>query len=414
MQRHLPDIAPRLVWHVESDEWLVLAFEFVDGRHADLTPGSADLSLVAEVVGDLSRTVRPGLPVLPVEKRWAPFAHGSDLALLRGETLVHTDLTAENILIGERVSVVDWAWPTLGAAWLDTALVVVRMIQAGHQPAEAEAWARGIPCWRAATDEAVSAFVGARRRSHVGRSMSRWCRRSEVGGSGAGAMSWDEAFADRYDEWSAHMTADVAFYVELARTADGPVVELAIGSGRVAIPVARVTGKRVIGVDSSPAMLEQARVRAAEAGVELDLREGDMRDFAIDEPAALIYCPFRALLHLPTWADRRRTFERVAASLRPGGRFAWNAFAFDHRIATRLDGHHQAEPVPHTNRYSVGDNRIDIVRDDGATSSLWWATKNEWLGLLDVAGLELEALYAGFDREPYTDDCSEYVFVARR
>jgi len=62
----------------------------------------------------------------------------------------------------------------------------------------------------------------------------------------------------------------------------------------------------------------------------------------------------------------------------------------------------------------VGDNRIDITRDDGATSSLWWATKNEWLGLLDIAGLELEALYAGFAREPFADDSQEYVFVARR
>ena len=194
-------------------------------------------------------------------------------------------------------------------------------------------------------------------------------------------MSWDEAFADRYEEWSAQMTADVAFYVELAREADGPLVELAVGNGRVAIPVAQATGRPVIGIDSSPAMLEQARARAAAAGVELDLREGDMRDLALDEPAALIYCPFRALLHLPTWADRRRTFERVAASLRPDGRFAWNAFAFDHRIAARLDGEHQDEPVPHTIRYAVGDNRIDITLDDGATSSLWWATKNEWLGL---------------------------------
>jgi hypothetical protein len=105
-------------------------------------------------------------------------------------------------------------------------------------------------------------------------------------------------------------------------------------------------------------MLEMART---EAGVELDLREGDMRDLVLDEPAALIYCPFRALLHLPTWADRRRTFERVTASLRPEGRFAWNAFAFDHRIAVRLDG---------------------------ATSRVWWATKNEWLGLIDVSGRE--------------------------
>jgi SAM-dependent methyltransferase len=200
----------------------------------------------------------------------------------------------------------------------------------------------------------------------------------------------------------------------LRSRADGPLVELAIGNGRVAIPVAQATGRAVLGIDSSPAMLEQAPVRAAEAGVDLNLREGDMREFTLDEQAALIYCPFRALLHLPTWADRRRTFERVAASLRPGGRFAWNAFAFDHQIAARLDGQHQEVPVPHMNRYAVGDNRIDMTLDDGATSSLWWATKNEWLGLLDVSGLELEALYGGFDKQPLDDDSSEYVFVAHR
>jgi ubiquinone/menaquinone biosynthesis C-methylase UbiE len=227
-------------------------------------------------------------------------------------------------------------------------------------------------------------------------------------------MSWDEAFAERYDEWSAHMTADVAFYVALAREADGPPVELAVGNGRVAVPVARATGRRVIGIDTSQAMLDQARDRAEAAGVELDLRTCDMRALALDEPAALVYCPFRALLHLPTWADRRRVFERVAAALRPGGRFAWNAFAFDHHVAARRDGVRQEEPVPHTVRYSVGDNRVDIVRDDGATSSLWWATKNEWLGLVDVAGLEVEALYGGFAREPLTDESREYVFVTRK
>jgi ubiquinone/menaquinone biosynthesis C-methylase UbiE len=227
-------------------------------------------------------------------------------------------------------------------------------------------------------------------------------------------MSWSEGFAVRYEAWSAHMTEDVPFYVERAREADGPIVELAVGSGRVAIPVARETGRRVLGIDSSPTMLEQARVRAAEAGVELDLREGDMRDLELEEPAALIYCPFRSLLHLPTWTDRRRTFQRVAASLRPGGRFAWNAFAFDHKIAERLDGRHQDEPVPHTIRLSVVDNRIDILLDDGGTSSLWWATKNEWLGLIEVAGLELEALYGGFDRQPLDDESREYVFITHR
>jgi SAM-dependent methyltransferase len=227
-------------------------------------------------------------------------------------------------------------------------------------------------------------------------------------------MSWDERFAELYDEWSADMTEDVGFYVELARVSRGPLVELAVGNGRVAIPVALATGRPVIGIDTSPAMLAHARERAAAEGVELELREANMRDLELGESAGLVYCPYRALLHLPTWADRRRTFERVAAALRPGGRFAWNAFAFDHAVAARLDGNHQDEPVPHELRYAVGENRIDITLDGGGTSSLWWATKNEWLGLIDIAGLEVEALYGGFGREPFDDESREYVWVTRR
>jgi SAM-dependent methyltransferase len=230
-------------------------------------------------------------------------------------------------------------------------------------------------------------------------------------------VSWYDAWADRYDERPAGVAADVPFYVGLAREADGLVVELAVGTGRVAIPVAQATGRRVVGIDSSPAMLVQARERAVEAGVELELREGDIRELELEEPAALIYCPARSLLHLPTWADRRRCFERVAASLLPHGRFAWNAFAFDHQIASAIDGRHADAapgiPVPHTIHYSVSDNRVDMTLDDGGTGSLWWATKNEWLGLLDVAGLRLDALYGGFAGEPLDDDSREYVFVAR-
>lgn len=102
--------------------------------------------------------------------------------------------------------------------------------------------------------------------------------------------------------------------------------------------------------------------RAAAAGVALDLRQGDMRDIVLDEPVALIYCPFRALLHLATWADRRRVFDRVAASLLPEGRFAWDALAFDHRIATTLDGRHQDTPVPHTIRSAIGASHHRFVR----------------------------------------------------
>ena len=228
-------------------------------------------------------------------------------------------------------------------------------------------------------------------------------------------MSWDEAFADRYDEWSARMTDDVGFYVELAREADGPLVELAVGNARVAIPVARATGRPVLGVDTSPAMLAQARDRAAAAGVELDLREGDMRDFELDQPAAFIYCPFRALLHLPTWADRRRTFERVAASLRPGGRFAWNAFAFNPHIAAANDGVWAEQAgIRHRVDHATGDARIDITLESGDSISLWWLNRSEWEALLDVAGLQTEALYGWFDRRPFDDSSEEFVWVARK
>ena len=224
-------------------------------------------------------------------------------------------------------------------------------------------------------------------------------------------MSYPERFAIDYDRWAADMTEDVPFYVELAREAEGPIVELAVGTGRVAIPVARATGRTVIGIDSSPSMLEQAEAAGADL---LDLRLADMRDLELDEPAALVYCPARALFHLRTWADRRLVFDRVAASLLPNGRFAWNAFAFDHAIASRLDGQRQQEPLPHTLRYAVGDSRVDIVLDSGETSSLWWATKNEWLGLLDVSGLEVEALYGWFDRRPFDDESRELVWIARK
>src|SRR5579862_5054394 len=226
-------------------------------------------------------------------------------------------------------------------------------------------------------------------------------------------MSEYDAWAPVYDAWAAHMTEDVAHYVELAREADGPIVELMVGSGRVAIPVARATGKPVIGIDSSPAMLAVARERAG--SLPLELREEDVRELELDEPAALIYAPFRSLLHLHGWHEKRCVFERVADSLRPGGRFAFNSFVFDHHIAARLDGRTQDQQgVVHTTRYAPADNRIELSRDDGAVIRLWWATRSEWEGLIDVAGLEVEALYGWFDRRPFDDASAEYVWVTRK
>ena len=226
-------------------------------------------------------------------------------------------------------------------------------------------------------------------------------------------MSEYDAWAPVYDAWAADMTEDVAHYLRLAREADGPIVELMVGSGRVAIEVVRETGKAVLGIDSSPAMLEIARERSA--GLPLELRLGDVRELELDEPAALIYVPFRSLLHLHGWQEKREVFERVARSLMPGGRFAFNSFVFSHTIAARLDGQTlDQNGVVHTITYVPADNRINLARDDGATIRLWWGTKSEWEGLIEVAGLEVEALYGGFAQEPFTDDSLEMVWVARK
>lgn len=227
-----------------------------------------------------------------------------------------------------------------------------------------------------------------------------------------------DAFADDYDVWAADMTDDVDWYVELAEAAQEPIVELAVGSGRVAIEIARRTGKRVIGIDASPRMLAVARERSV--GLPVDLREGDMRELELDEQVELVICPFRSMLHLPTWRDRRAVFDRVATALVPGGRFAWNVFAFSASLATALDGK-RVDRAGGSWEIMINvpaDSRIDITRGRGVdrigTFSLWWATKREWEGLIDVSGLEFEGLYGGFHREPYDDDSLEQVWVARK
>jgi SAM-dependent methyltransferase len=230
-------------------------------------------------------------------------------------------------------------------------------------------------------------------------------------------------FAPIYDAWAGDMSEDVPFYVELARDAEGPVVELAVGTGRVAIPVARETGRRVIGIDVSHSMLAVAGERAAEAGADLDLREGDMAELSLEEPAALVYCPYRSLLHLGTWRERRNVFERVAASLRPGGRFAWNAFVFDPHLAAMRDGfaaRHGESDIWELTEIDPTESRIDVTAFVGspgahaAQFSLWWVAKAEWEALIDVAGLEVEALYGWFDRRPFDSESREFVWVARK
>jgi hypothetical protein len=140
-----------------------------------------------------------------------------------------------------------------------------------------------------------------------------------------------------------------------------------------------------------------------------------MRELQLEEPAALITCPFRSLLHLPTWRDRRLVFERVAASLRPGGRFAWNAFVFDPHIAAKIHGERRVQNgIAYRADYVPADARVDVTLEAGPCISLWWISRSESEGLFEVAGLEVETLYGWFDRRPFDESSREMVWVARK
>src|SRR3954471_17371283 len=117
-------------------------------------------------------------------------------------------------------------------------------------------------------------------------------------------MSAYDAIARIYDPWSRSVVEDVPFYVDEAVRSGGPVLELGVGTGRVAVPIA-AAGVEVVGVDLSAGMLEVAREQAELAGVTIDLRQGDLRDPPVDEQFPLVICPFRSLLHMETDHDRR-------------------------------------------------------------------------------------------------------------
>jgi len=121
-----------------------------------------------------------------------------------------------------------------------------------------------------------------------------------------------DAIATRYDGLRSQLFEPALEL--LARAADLPgrrVLDLGCGTGRFAAALAARQGCTAFGVDPSPAMLAVARERAA--GLPLELREGDARELELDEPAALIYVPFRSLLHLHGWHERRQVFEQCVA-----------------------------------------------------------------------------------------------------
>ncbi len=232
-------------------------------------------------------------------------------------------------------------------------------------------------------------------------------------------MSVYDPIADIYDEWSRQVTEDIDFYVGEALAAGGPVVELGVGTGRIAIPTA-LAGVPVIGVDTSARMLVVCRGRARAAGVAglVDLRLGDFRRPPVTERVRLVTCPFRAYLHLHTDAERLVALRAAFTLLVPGGRLVFDIFAPSREDIEETDGRWlEREPgIWERADWRPAERRLDLSLRGQAGETvmpLAWLTVEGWHGLLEQAGFEVLACYGWFDRRPYAGG-EDMVFVARR
>ncbi|GAA5200781.1 hypothetical protein GCM10023322_79400 [Rugosimonospora acidiphila] len=162
INRHVQPVTAPLAFHVQTDGWDVLGFHYLAGhRHADLTPGSPDLLFVSTALHNLATLPAPeDVPLRTIEDRWAEYV-GHDASLLAGSSIAHTDVHRHNIMIGDTAKLIDWAWPTLAAPWVDTACLGLQLIHAGHHPKGAERWCQQLPAYAAASEDAVSTFVRA-------------------------------------------------------------------------------------------------------------------------------------------------------------------------------------------------------------------------------------------------------------
>jgi SAM-dependent methyltransferase len=216
-----------------------------------------------------------------------------------------------------------------------------------------------------------------------------------------------DSIAEIYDPWSASVVEDIAFYVDEAKRCDGPVVELAVGSGRIAVPIARA-GLAVIGVDLSESMLAVARALAEEHGVAslVDLRIGDVREPPVHETVPLVICPFRSLLHLPDETEKLLALRAAHTLLEPGGRLVFDVFAPSREDIAETNGL-WLEREPGIFERADWDESSRTLRlsvrsgDSAAAMELHWLSALEWRRLIDEAGFDVADLYGWFDRRPF-------------
>lgn len=191
---YLRGIAPTLLWHLDVEGWHLNAFEALSGHHADYTPGSPDLPKVAAILRRLGDVPCPDIELRHAEQRLHRYvARSSQAEFFAGPALLHTDLNNANVLVDdERALLVDWAWATRGAAWLDAGYWVIWLMAAGgHTPQAAEEWASRVPAWQTAPREGVRAFADA--------NANVW---EEI--AGPDPDPWTRRLLDAAQDWSAY------------------------------------------------------------------------------------------------------------------------------------------------------------------------------------------------------------------
>jgi SAM-dependent methyltransferase len=227
-----------------------------------------------------------------------------------------------------------------------------------------------------------------------------------------------DSIAPIYDPWSTSVVEDVDFYVEEALASGGPVVELAVGTGRIAVPVA-AAGVPVIGVDQSSEMLGLARAYAEREGVSdrVDLRRGDLREPPVPERVPLVICPFRSLLHMADDEEKLRALRAARGLLQPGGRFVFDVFAPSPEDIEETDGRWLEREPGIFERADWDEARRTLqlsVRSDAMSTSftLHWLEAGDWRRLITAAGFGLDVVYGWFDRRPFAGD-EDMIWVCR-
>ena len=244
---------------------------------------------------------------------------------------------------------------------------------------------------------------------------------------GSGADAFGEQMAAVYDRWYGTRRADETTQQSVAVLADlaagGRVLELAIGTGRIALPLA-ATGLSVRGIDASEAMV--AKLREKPGGDAIPVIIGDFADVAVDGAFDLVFLVFNTLFNLTSQADQVRCFQNVARHLTEDGVFVVEAFVPN--LASFADGQSvrvvhttadstyletaQHDPVAQRVRYQYLEISPDGVRMYPIPMRYAWPGELDLMARL--AGLELRERWGGWDRSPFTASSSAHVSVYAR